>query len=235
MNILLADDEVLARTRLKSLLRDIEGDYTLVAEATNGQQVVDICAQKQIDIALLDIRMPGLDGIEAAFLLAKLDKPPAIIFVTAYQEYALKAFEANAIDYLLKPIRQERLQQALEKAAVLSMAQLDAMHSMQGYLSVSYRGGLKKIPIVEVLSLKADQKYVEVTTKEGVGLSELSLSAIEQEFPKLFLRIHRNALIAFDAVRELQKMPDGKTVLICEGKALEVSRRHLPEVRRLLK
>ncbi len=236
MNILIADDEAPARARLVSLLEALGDGYRVVAEAANGTEVIEQCQRLVVDLVLLDIRMPGIDGIQAALALAERPDSPAIVFVTAYDEHALAAFEANAIDYLLKPVHPERLLRALNKAAILSGEQQSALASASAFINATQRGGLIRIAVSDVVVLRADSKYVEVWHKSGLALTEESLRAIEQRLPGAFLRVHRNALVAPDKVRELRT--DGsRLLLVCEGcdEVVEVSRRHAPEVRRLLR
>jgi len=238
MKVLIADDEPPARARLAALLAAANADHELVGEAANGQDVLDLCARQPVDLVLLDIRMPAMDGIEAALALTARPNPPAIVFVTAYDEHALAAFEANAIDYLLKPVRPERLARALAKARVLNREQQNALVEAGGYLTVSYRGGVQRIPVGEVILLRADSKYVEVWhTQEGAALTEESLRAIEERLPGVFKRVHRNALVATDRVRGLRKGSTGQLLLVLDGtdQTTEVSRRHAPTVRRLLR
>jgi two-component system response regulator AlgR len=237
MRVLIADDEAHARARLKALLAEADGDYRVIAEVGNGDEVIQACAQAMVDLVLLDIRMPGTDGIEAALVLARQPQPPAVVFITAYDEHALAAFDANAIDYLLKPVRPERLQRALDKARVLSQEQQAALAESSAFLSISYRGGMQRIPAAEVLFLRADSKYVEVWRDSGMALTEESLRAIEERLPGMFLRVHRNALVAADRVRGLQRGGAGEFLVQLDDsdEMVEVSRRHLPEVRRLLR
>lgn len=237
MRLLLADDEPQALARLKSLIGEISPEIEVVAEAANGTEALALCQHQVIDMALLDIRMPGLDGIALATELALLPRPPAIIFLTAYDEYALKAFEANAIDYLLKPVRKERLHKALEKAKVLNAGQLQSIENTTDYVTATYRGGLKKIPFEEILFFRADSKYVEVVTPGGTALLDVSLKALEERFGDRLMRVHRNALIVPRHAKELRKGKESNMLLSLSGtdELLEVSRRHLPDVRRLLK
>ena len=237
MNILIADDEAPARARLAKLLEAAGGGHRVVGEAANGHEVVEQCARLPVDILLLDIRMPGMDGIEAALRLVEHPNPPAVIFVTAFDEHALAAFEANAIDYLLKPVRPERLMRALDKARALSMDQQTALANAGGYLNASYRGGVLRVPVEDVVFLRADSKYVEVWHVGGMALTEESLRAIEDRLPGLFLRVHRNALVAAQRMRALHKLADGQLSLHLDGteEPVEVSRRHAAEVRRQLR
>jgi len=239
MKLLLADDEAPARARLRELLREVRPDAELTGEAANGQTALALAREHRPDVALLDIRMPGMDGIRAALAMQELETPPAVIFVTAFDEHALAAFEANAIDYLLKPVRATRLRTALDKAAVFTRSQREVLAQADNTpgLSVTQRGVTRRIPLPDILCLKADHKYVEVHHRDGVALSDASLKSIEQQFPGRFLRIHRNALVDPARVRELRRAPDGRALLTIEGLAspLEVSRRHLPRVRALLR
>ncbi len=239
MKVLIADDEAPARQRLRELLREARPDAELIGEAGDGERALALAREHRPQVALLDIRMPGMDGIRAALAMQALAPPPAVIFVTAYDEHALAAFEANAIDYLLKPVRAARLRAALDKAAVLSGAQREALARVDAppALSVTQRGATRRIPLADILCLRADHKYVEVHHREGMALSDASLKSIEAQFPGRFLRIHRNALVDPARVRELRREADGRTLLLLEGldTPLEVSRRHLPRVRALLR
>jgi len=237
MKVLIADDEAPARGRLAALLAAAGAEYEVVAQAANGVEVLTRCEQHQIDLILLDIRMPGMDGVQAALALAERPNPPAVIFVTAYDEHALAAFEANAIDYLLKPVRPERLLRALDKASALNPDQQSALAQAGAFFNASYRGGMLRIPATDVIFLRADSKYVEVWHPQGVALTEESLRTVEERLPGLFLRVHRNALVAPGRLRELRKGPEGQLQLLLHGsdEPVEVSRRHAPEVRRLLR
>lgn len=237
MNIVIADDEAPARARLALLLRELAPTHTVVAEAANGREVLAACARVAVDLVLLDIRMPAMDGIEAALVLAAQANSPAVVFVTAYDEHALAAFEANAIDYLLKPVRPERLARALTKARALNSDQQQALGNTAGFISTSYRGGLLRLAVGEVSVLRADSKYVEVWHPGGVALTEESLRAIEERLPGSFLRVHRNALVAPSRMRALRRATDGRLLLTVDGcdEPIEVSRRHAPQVRALLR
>lgn len=198
LKLLIADDEAPARNRLRDLLSDIEQSI-VVAEAKNGKEALELVDEHQVDVVLLDIRMPVMDGIEAAQHLQKLSTPPAIIFTTAYDSYAMQAFDMNAVDYLLKPIRQERLQTALAKARALLPKQLEALQKLQPqrtHLSITERGRILLIPINEIIYLRAELKYITVRTAEREYLLEESLTHLEQEFASIFIRLHRNCLVA---------------------------------------
>ena len=239
MKCMVVDDEALARQRLVRMLRGLDG-WRVCAEAVDGCTALDLSAAHEPDVVLLDIRMPGMDGLEAARHLALLEKPPAVIFTTAYGDHALEAFDAQAIDYLLKPIHPERLQQALQKARRLGSAQLLGVRDSalgkrsRSHLCARNRGNLELIPLNEVLYLQADHKYVTVCSPSRQILIEESLKSLEQEFPSHFLRIHRNALIALNALRGLEKNDAGQTCVVLAGTdtRLEVSRRLLPAIRR---
>lgn len=239
MNILIADDEPLAQQRLAQLVSELDGDFQLMATAANGQEAVSLCETNPIDLILMDVRMPGMGGIEAAEVLRQLPVPPAIVFTTAFEQHALAAFETNAVDYLLKPIRKDRLLAALNKATSLSRAQLDAIkrQEQEKFISASYRGGLKRIPLDDVIFLHADSKYVVVRHLNGEALVEESLKSLEQRFESHFLRIHRNALVDTRKVIGLEKTKEGKIVMVFSGleDKLEISRRHLAYVRKMLK
>lgn len=238
MRVLIAEDELPARQLLKGLLQRLNSAVDVVAEVGDGQAAVDAVDAQTVDVVLMDIRMPGKDGLSAALEIAKRDNAPAVIFVTAFDEHALQAFEANAIDYLLKPVRQERLAKALDKAARLTLAQQQALSVGQAQaITVSYRGGVRRIPLDEVIYLRADQKYVEVCYQGGIALSDASLRQLEEQFPGRFLRIHRNALVDPERLSELVKEAGGQMQLRLSGcdSSLEVSRRHVHEVRQRLK
>lgn len=198
LNILIADDEAPARNRLRDLLTDI-GSITILAEARNGREALQLADELRPDIVLLDIRMPEMDGIEAAQHLQKLPKPPAVIFTTAFDHYAIQAFDMNAVDYLLKPIRQERLEKALQKARALIPQQLAALTPLspkRTHLTITERGRILLVPITDIIYLRAELKYVTVRTAEREYLIEESLTHLEQEFGNTFIRLHRNCLVA---------------------------------------
>ncbi|MGZ8257671.1 MAG: LytR/AlgR family response regulator transcription factor [Methylotenera sp.] len=198
LKLLIADDEAPARSRLRELLADISY-VNIVADAKNGNDVLNLANDHQPDMVLLDIRMPSMDGIEAAHHLQKMAKPPAIIFTTAFDSYAMQAFDINAVDYLLKPIRFERLQTAINKARALLPSQLEALaplNPQRTHVSISERGRILLVPIAEVIYLRAELKYVTVRTAEREYLIEESLTRLEQEFGNIFIRLHRNCLVA---------------------------------------
>ena len=246
MRILIVDDEQPARDRLSQLIRD-SGQHEVVAEAGNGKQAIELAEELQPDVVLLDIRMPGVDGIETAHHLNTMESPPAIVFATAYDEYAIDAFDARAIGYVMKPVRRERLERALEQAARISgitLQQLSAdqkMQSQRQHVCTRERGQLRLIPITDVRYFHADQKYVTVHHSDGESLIEDSLKQLEEEFAGRFVRIHRNSLVALRYIDRLEKTKDGKSIVVLRngppdgGDILTISRRHLADVRRQLK
>ncbi|MDN5851152.1 MAG: LytTR family DNA-binding domain-containing protein [Nitrococcus sp.] len=241
MKILIVDDEAPARGRLANLVRAV-GGHEVVGEAANGAQAVSCCSSWQPEIVLMDIRMPGMDGLEAAARLSHFDQPPAVIFVTAYGDHALAAFESAAIDYLVKPVRRERLATALSKARRLNRAQFEALQLSaeapgRRHILCRRRRGVELVPIANVQYFKADQKYVIVRHADGEDLIEDSLRQLEEEFGRRFVRIHRKMLVARLRLAGLEKSSDGRcyAVLLDSDERLEVSRRHLPQVRGLLR
>ncbi|MEO5342874.1 MAG: LytTR family DNA-binding domain-containing protein [Gammaproteobacteria bacterium SHHR-1] len=237
MRILIADDEPLARERLGRLLQEIGPPWRLAAEVADGPAVLRRCAQGDIDLVLLDIRMPGLDGMQVAAQLRQLQPAPVVIFTTAYPERALDAFERQALDYLLKPIRRERLQQALDRAQALSRVQLRSLQQAKDRptdaICVRLRGELLRIEIDDVYFFRAEDKYVLVRHRDGEALLEDSLKTLEQRFGGRFLRIHRNALVNLSYLIGLKKDPAGYPCAALKGcdACLEISRRLLPQVR----
>jgi len=242
MKILIIDDEPLARQRLHSVIEELGGG-AVVAEGATGEQAVSLCQQYQPDVVLLDIRMPGMSGIEAAHHINKLEEPPAIIFTTAYDDYAIRAFETHAVAYLLKPVRKERLGEALSAARRLTRVQLLELgrnvseKEQRQHISARLGGELRLIPIADIRYLQAEHKYVTVRYGQGTVLIEESLKSLEEEFPAEFLRIHRNALVALRYLASLEKERGGghRVKLRDVSESLEVSRRHLPNVRKVMK
>jgi len=217
LKILIADDEAPARNRLKDLLSEI-AQVSVVAEAKNGKQAIDLAIENQPNIMLLDIRMPLMDGLEAAEHAQKLEPKPHIIFTTAYEAYAIRAFDLNAIDYLLKPIRLERLQAAIEKVQALnpqplqsqSMDALKQLQKTRSHLSIHERGRVVLVPIEDIIYLRAELKYVTVRTSEHEYLLEESLTNLETEFGEVFIRLHRNCLVAQQYISGYEKHADEK-------------------------
>jgi len=242
MNILIVDDEPLARQRLIGLVQELNG-FEVCGNASNGKDALRLAQELKPDVVLLDIRMPGMDGIETAHHMNRLSKPPAIIFTTAFGEHALTAFETHAVDYLLKPIKQERLGDALQAAARLTKPQLEQIKlideepKVRTHICVKTRGSLELVPIESIRYFLADHKYVTLRTDDHECLIEESLKSLEGEFSHLFTRIHRNALIADRYMTGLEKNNEGHCVITIEGidDRLEISRRHLPHVRKKIK
>ena len=248
LRILIVDDEAPARTRLRNLLADIEGELPnrVVAEAGDGIEALDRVAATTIDIALVDIRMPRMDGVEFAQHLARQAHAPAVIFVTAYDEYAVKAFEVCATDYLLKPVKAARLAEALGRARRLAPeAPVLKELAPQGrrHLRCLERGRTLLVPIDEVLYFKAELKYVTARTPEREFVLEESLSQLEAEYAERFLRIHRNCIVAHAAIAGCARerdLAEGETelrwTLLLKGVSehLPVSRRQWPHVKELI-
>ena len=238
MRILIVNDEAPARSRLRGLIQDLDAGE-VVAEAGNGREALELTRRHQPHVLLLDIRMPGMDGIEAAGHLARLEAPPAVIFTTAYDEHALQAFQTGAVAYLLKPIRQEKLAQALHSAQRLNRVQLEALHASadaRTHISARVHGDIHLVPVAEVRYFLAEHKYVTVGYPGGTVLIEESLKTLEQEFAGDFLRVHRNALVASAHVEALQRTRSGRHCLRLRDveQTLEVSRRHLAAIRKCL-
>jgi two-component system response regulator AlgR len=242
MRVLIVDDEEPARERLRELCAEIPG-VTVVGMAASGRAAIEMLSNHTVDCMLLDIAMPGLDGLETANHLAHDETAPAVIFCTAHDDHALEAFEARAVDYLLKPIRADRLARALERARRLAPAELrdldEAVRPRRArtHLCARVRGNLKLVPIQSVTHLQAEDKYVVVHHPGGTLLIEDSLKDLEQEFADRFVRIHRNCLVALDRLSALERGKDGRTVVRISGvsEPLEVSRRNLPALRRRLR
>lgn len=242
MNILIADDEPLARERLRRLIEESQS-HRVVGEAVDGKEVLLLCGRLNPDIILMDIRMPDMNGLEAAYHLSSLENAPAIIFTTAFSEHALAAFDSNAVDYLLKPIRKERLDEALNKARKVNRAQLlelgknEETGHCRSHISAQISGNIHLVPIEEIYYFHAEQKYVTVRHKNGEVIIDESLKSLEEEFGDRFMRIHRNALVASAFLDGLEKKSSGQWMVKLRGvqQQLEVSRRHMTQVRKQLK
>ena len=243
MNILVVDDEELARQRIQSLLKD-SSEYNICAEAENGAEALMMVERHQPDLILLDISMPVMDGLEVAKHLSGMPNPPAVIFTTAYGEYALEAFSTKATGYLMKPIRQEQLLKSLQQARSLNRAQRskvldesDVTGSGRKHICARMRGNLELIPIEDVYYFQADQKYVTVRHSKGEVIIEESLKSLENDLSEQFIRIHRNALVAKSRITGLAKTPIGRVRVTIDQieDELEVSRRHVAEIRRFVR
>ena len=241
MKVVIADDEPLARERLRSLLGEHAG-IEVVAETENGLTALQACAEFRPDLVLLDIAMPGVDGLEAARHLTAFEPRPAVVFCTAYDEHALSAFDAAAIDYLMKPVRAERLAAALERARTFIAGRETQAPAAPGkhprsHLCARLRGSLRLIPVEDVRYLQAEEKYVVVHHARGEDLIEESLKSLEDEFSARFVRIHRNCLVARHEITELKRGSDGRVhAVLRHGKEpLEVSRRCVAGLRDTVK
>lgn len=244
LKVLIVDDEALARSRLRTLLGDCrQPDALVTAEAANASQALSWVQRQAFDVALLDIHMPGADGLQLAQALRQLPQPPWVIFVSAHAGYAVNAFDLEAVDYLTKPVRLERLQAALQKVQRMGhLAQAPVADAGPEWLLIAERGRTVRIPLAEVLYLKAELKYVTVRTSQASHLFDGSLNQIEERYPGRFLRIHRNSLVARSAIRELIRHQaeegdeaEGWAVrLFGADEPLMVSRRQVAAVREAL-
>lgn len=241
MKIIIVDDEKPARDRLNRLIAAMD-EHQVVAEASNGHQAVELTEKHEPDIILLDIRMPVMDGLEAARHIFKNKNPPAIIFTTAFSDHALEAFETHAVDYLLKPVKVDRLLEALSSSTRLNRAQSSeqmqdlGLSEERNHICARVRGNLVLIPLEEIYYFHAEQKYVTVRHVGGEVLIEEPLKALEVEFSEEFHRIHRNALVRLDKIAGMKNNADGHQMFFSDiDDKMEVSRRHLPGVRKILK
>jgi two-component system response regulator AlgR len=242
LRVVIADDEAPARARLRELLDDCAQSLPLdvVGEAANGRDLLDVLADADADVVLLDIRMPGMDGLEAAAHIGRMPDPPRVVFTTAYDTHAVAAFELHAIDYLLKPIRLRRLFEALSRVRSMTPLRLDVLRAVapaaRTHLSVTERGRVVLVALPDVLYLRADLKYVAIRTAEREHLIEESLTRLEEEFGSRFLRIHRSCLVAAAHLAGFERVADdgdGHWVAVVKGleERLPVSRRHNAVVR----
>jgi len=247
LRVYIADDEALARARIKELLADIRGELatTVVGESASGLEVVERLPASGAQVLLLDIQMPGMGGIEIARHLAVLESAPAIVFVTAHDRHAVEAFELNALDYLMKPVRAVRLAAALRKALAAGPAPRERLQraaaGAREFFPVAERNRILLVPVHEVLYLKAELKYVTLKTRAGEHLIEEPLVSIEREFADRFVRVHRNCLVARAAIRGFERIAGGseeephwKVVLEGLAERLPVSRRQWPTVKSVL-
>jgi two-component system response regulator AlgR len=236
LRVLIVDDESPARERLRSLLAEI-ADVEVVGEAASGREALGQTHDLAPDVVLLDVRMPGMDGLEAARHLTVLEEPPAVIFTTAFDQYAVEAFEAHAMGYLLKPVRQEQLAAAIARAGRLTRAQLQKLaaagEARRSHIAARRRDGLALIPVDEVQYFVADQKYTTMRHAKGEDLIEDSLRLLESEFAGTFVRIHRNALVSVKYLEGIERHPDGQYFVRLRGceAPLQVSRRMAGELK----
>jgi two-component system response regulator AlgR len=239
LKVLIVDDEAPARARLNSLLAEI-GDIAVAGEAANGTQALELIEALAPDVVLLDVRMPGMDGLQTARHLNVLEEPPAIIFTTAFDEYAVQAFEAQAVGYLLKPVRKEQLAAALTRAGRLTRVQLQQLaagDARRTHIAARRREGLKLIALEDVQYFLADQKYTTVRHLGGEDLIEDSLKLLEDEFGQSFVRIHRNALVAVRHLERIERSAEGQYLVYLRGcdVPLPVSRRMAGELKERLR
>jgi len=245
LRVLIVDDEAPSRRRLRELLDDCAGAMPLavVGEAANGREAMEILHAVASDLVLTDIHMPAMDGLELARHLLKLQQPPVVIFTTAFHEHALQAFDVNAIDYLMKPVRMQRLLAALQKVPrlkPLTAAKLDELSvSSRRFLSVTERSRVVLVPIDEIIYLKAELKYITIRTGQREFLLEESLTKLEEEFGPRFIRVHRNCLVAREAIRGFERCVgdegDAHWEVVLNGvsETLPVSRRQQYVVREI--
>ena len=236
--VLIVDDEPPARARLRRLVGELAG-VEVAAEASNGEQAVRLAGELHPDVVLLDVRMPGMNGLEVARHLALLPTPPAVVFTTAYDAYAVEAFESQAIGYLLKPVRAEKLAAALARAARLAAAQLarlvagDPARSARTHVAARLGEQVRLIPLPEIYYFAADQKYTTVRHRGGSDLIDDPLRALEEEFAAQFVRVHRNALVSVHALAAIERDAEGQYHVIIRDldEHLAVSRRLAGELR----
>jgi two-component system response regulator AlgR len=234
-NILIIDDEQPARDRLRRLV-DPLADYEVVGEAVSGAEALERIRELGPDILLLDISMPGMDGMALARVLQEGGASPAVVFCTAYQDQALRAFEVEAVDYLVKPVRAERLEKALDRARRFLGRDDEEETSREHFLRSTVGGKVVLTPIKRVICLLAEDKYTTVIHENGNTVIDESLTELEQRFPQLFHRVHRNALVSRKHLRGLERTPEGSTQALLSGtdRRPEVSRRNIAALRRLL-
>ena len=238
LKLLIVDDEMPARARLAGMVGDT-GGWDVVGEAANGEEALQLVSELEPDVILLDIRMPGMDGVEVARHLATLPSPPAVVFTTAYDEYAVQAFESNAVGYVLKPVRRERLLRALERAAKVHRWQLNDLVNTapelcaRTQIPVTTGGNIRLVPLESVVSFHADQKYVRMVYAGGEALIDESLKTLEDEFAADFVRLHRNSLVRTAAIAEFRRNDSGHYQVRLDGSHdwLPVSRRHVSAVK----
>jgi two-component system response regulator AlgR len=234
LRALVVDDEQPARERLTALLREL-GQVEVVGEARNATEALQRIDELEPDLLYLDVRMPGMSGLELARHLGTLDEPPAIIFTTAHDEHAMAAFEAEAVGYLLKPVRKEKLAAATERAQQLTQRQLGGVtgQTPRTHLAVRQRDGIKLLRLDDVIRLVAEQKYTTVHHTGGEDLIDDSLRTLEAEFGERFLRIHRSALVNRSFIEAVERTADGHHLIRLRGvsEPMQVSRRLVAELK----
>jgi len=234
LRILIIDDEAPARNRLRRMLVDIPAVH-VAGEAATGQEALQLIPLKEPDVLLLDISMPGMDGMTLAQTLQQQDKAPAIIFCTAWSDQAVEAFECDAVDYLVKPVRAERLELALDKARRFLAS--DDAGANGPFLRSTLGGKVSLLPLADVICLNAEDKYTTVIYKNGELVINQPLLELENEYADILVRIHRGTLVAKKCIRGLEKTSDGRNYLLLEGceDRPQVSRRNLPAIRKLIR
>ena len=240
LRVLVVDDEHLARERLKRML-EIATEHEVIGEAANGHEALAKTEAELPDVVLLDIRMPGMDGLETARHLAALEAPPAVVFCTAYEEHAVQAFDLLAVGYLLKPVRKEQLVRALDQLTRVNRAQLAALAEADGgatrtHIAARTYKGTELIALERIRYFQADQKYVTVGYDGGEVVVDETLRDLEEEFGKRLLRVHRNALVVAAHVTALERVEGGGLSVRLDGveQAIDVSRRHAAAVRKAI-
>lgn len=242
MDVLIVDDEPLARERLTRMINAL-GGFRIVAHAGSGQSAIRAAKETSPDIVFMDVRMPGMDGLAAAQHLAELDPPPAVIFSTAHGDYAVEAFSSRAVGYLLKPIRREDLEGALNRAKRVNKAQLAELQQSSGmlagaraHIAAKNRRGINLVPASDVRLFQADHKYVTAYYPDGEALLDETLKELEDEFEGRFVRVHRNALVAINHIIGIERDTDGQCFVRLNGLDIkpQVSRRHVADLRRLV-
>jgi two-component system response regulator AlgR len=245
MNVLIVDDEPMAREKLSRMVSDLEGYSVLEPGAGSGDEALTLIESLKPDVVLLDVRMPGLDGLQVAAKLCERDTPPAVVFCTGQDEFAVTVFESNSVHFLMKPVSSEKLSDALKQAERPNRATLAALtrpaanngNSPRTHISARTRKGIELIPLDQVIYFIADHKYVTLRHDHGEVLLDEPLKALEDEFGDRFVRIHRNALVARERIERLQRTPLGHFQLYLKGlngDALIVSRRHVAGVRKMM-
>ncbi|MDD0976679.1 LytR/AlgR family response regulator transcription factor [Pseudomonas fontis] len=245
MNVLIVDDESQARERLSRLLGELEGYTVLEPSATNGDEALALIDSLKPEVVLLDIRMPGMDGLQVAARLCERESPPAVLFTTTEDEFDVQPFKDSTLSYVLKSTDAAGLREALRKAERPNRVQLAALtrpaaesgNGPRSHISARTRKGIELIPLNQVVYFIADHKYVTLRHESGEVLLDEPLKALEDEFGERFVRIHRNALVARDRIERLQRTPLGHFQLFLKGlngDALIVSRRHVAGVRKMM-
>jgi two-component system, LytTR family, response regulator AlgR len=242
VDILIVDDEPLARERLVRMV-SVQDDMHVIGEAGDGQEAVLMAEKCRPDVVLLDVRMPGMDGLAAAQHLAELDPPPAVVFCTAYGDYAIEAFTSQATGYLLKPVKQADLERALNQSRRINKAQLAELEEYPGmapegraHIATKNRRGVDLIAIKAIRLFQADQKYVTAYYDGGEALLDETLKELEEEFADLFVRVHRNALVSIEHILGLVRDAEGQYFVRLRDLDItpQVSRRHTTSIRKLI-